>query len=385
MVRVPNLILNWLLWNIGLHLPKRKNCCEICIVKNDLIGDFILFIPVLRQLREAHPGSAISIVVKEPVAALLRSCPYVDSVIVLDESSFRRRPFYRIRILLQMYARKFSKTIYGCYSRNYIGDMVSLWTAAPVRVAWDSDSNHMSVRENIRGNRSYTQLVPGTFTPEVHEAVRNAFFSVALGVSSSDSPVEQARIWLDEQAEAEATGLLREYRLDGKRFIAVLPGASFPLKNWGERNYCELCRVLLSTGASNFNFVLCGQEGDALDLTGLEPELATKVVDLAGKTSLLALASIFKRAVLVVGNDTGTMHMAIAVDSPTVCIVGGGHFGRFMPYGSTERHVFLSHQLPCYHCNWNCIYDHAVCIAEISVSQVVEACKEVLKADHRGI
>lgn len=384
-VRLANGTLNWMLWRIGIYLPKRQHSGGICIIKSDLIGDFILFIPALCRLREAYAGSSISIVVKGSVATLLRSCPYVDSVIILDENSFRKNPFYRIHFLWQMYARGFSRTISGSYSRNYVGDLISLWTAAPVRVAWDSNSNHMSVLENIRCNRCYTQLVPGVFTPEVHETVRNKAFIEALGVSSPNSPIAEVKIWRDRQAEVEATDLLREYGLEEKRFVAILAGSSFPLKNWGRHNYRELCRALLIIGGSDLSFVLCGQSGDGFDLGGLDPEFSTKIVDLTGKTGLLALASIFSRSILVVGNDTGTMHIAIAVNAPTVCIVGGGHFGRFMPYGNAERHVFLSHPLPCYHCNWSCIYDHAICMTEISVDTVAKACKKFVQSRYPEI
>ncbi len=376
MVRLTNSALNWLLWCIGLCLPKGRPGRGICIIRNDLIGDFILFIPALRQFRKGYPESKITIIVKPSVAPLLRSCPYVDSVIVLDEVSFRRRPFYRVRFLRQVYSREFSKAIYGCYSRNYIGDLVSLWTAAPVRVAWSSDCNHMSIAENIRGNLSYTRLIRGEFAPMIHEITRNGALLTALGAGLTDTPLGQPEFWLDMQAEAEAASLLRDHHLEGKRFVAVLPGASFPLKNWGARGYRELCRALLAEGGFGLELVLCGQVEDALDLARSDFEFADRVVDLRGKTTLPVLAGIFKQSALVVGNDTGTMHIAIAVNAPTVCIVGGGHFGRFMPYGSSERHVFLSHPLPCYHCNWNCIYGHAVCISEISINMVLEACKK---------
>ena len=371
MIRSFNSIFNWLLWRIGSYLPKSTDGAGICIIRTDLIGDFILFTPALRGIRQKYAGARITIVVKKIVAPLLRSCPYVDEVIVLDENRFRRRPDYRLSFLLRMRRMRSSEVIYACYSRNYPGDLAALWTAAPVRVAWDSQSSHLSAGEKRRGDRIYTQLVPGRFGPEVHETARNTALLIALG---SAAPATEPEFWPDAEADTEAARLLREGNLENKKFIVILSGASFGLKNWGGQNYLQLCLRLLRD-ITGLHAVLCGQEGDAFDLRTLSMEMAGRVSDLTGRTNLPTLAGIFRRSALVVGNDTGTMHIAIAMNVPTVCIVGGGHFGRFMPYGDRERHVFLHHPLPCYHCDWNCIYESAVCISAISVETAFQACK----------
>ncbi len=377
-MRVFNKGLNWLLWRVGEFLPKRRKTRGVCVVRNDLIGDFILFTPALRSLREKYCGLHLTIIVKVQVAELLRACPYVDEVMILDDRKFRRQPLYRMRFLIRIYAKSFGTLLYTCYSRNTVGDMISLWAAAPVSIGWDTNCHHMSLAENVRGNKFYTQLVEGTFGSNVHETVRNAAFLEAIGFRGDVVSVK-TEVWPDKNAEASASHMLMTHGLQNKKLIAMLPGASFPLKNWGKSNYLELTHALLTRGLAGLVVVVCGQDGDGFDLSCLDPDIANKVVDLTGKTGLTELAVLLGNSVLVVGNDTGTMHLAIAMRARTVCVVGGGHFGRFVPYGIPDRNIFMTHQLPCYNCNWNCIYDHAVCISNISVKDVVEVCRKLLQ------
>ena len=104
------------------------------------------------------------------------------------------------------------------------------------------------------------------------------------------------------------------------------------------------------------------------------------VTNLAGKTSLQELISIIAGAHLLVGNETGAVHIAAAVSTSAICILGGGHFGRFLPY-NLERPsdkplpVAVFHKMDCFECNWECKYDvvdgNAVaCISNIPIKTV---------------
>jgi ADP-heptose:LPS heptosyltransferase len=99
---------------------------------------------------------------------------------------------------------------------------------------------------------------------------------------------------------------------------------------------------------------------------------------------------------ILISNETGTAHIANAVGTPTVCILGGGHFGRFVPYpvlsGQTSHLKVVYHKMPCYGCDWKCVYqikseasgsgamedEPAPCISNISVDAVWNEVKPLL-------
>ena len=112
------------------------------------------------------------------------------------------------------------------------------------------------------------------------------------------------------------------------------------------------------------------------------------MLDACGRTTLQEFAGVIAEAQLVVTNDSSTVHLAAALDRPAVAILGGGHFGRFLPYpeaaGAASRHIHaVYHSMTCYHCSWHCIYplqpdDPAVCVTAVTIEDVWSTVKSML-------
>jgi ADP-heptose:LPS heptosyltransferase len=91
---------------------------------------------------------------------------------------------------------------------------------------------------------------------------------------------------------------------------------------------------------------------------------------------------------MIIGSETSAMHIAAAVSTPSVCLLGGGHFGRFVPYPVNVEGVVPSpvfHKMECYGCNWQCTQSHEAgqpvpCISAISVEKVVAAAEVIISA-----
>lgn len=124
------------------------------------------------------------------------------------------------------------------------------------------------------------------------------------------------------------------------------------------------------------------------DIVGLElcRMAAVPLRNLAGKTSLGQLAAILAHARLVLTNDTSAAHIGPEVGVPTVCILGGGHYGRFLPYDLLDARLApraVSHRMDCFGCNWRCIYGTEIgqpfpCVTKVSVEDVWDAVEDVL-------
>ncbi|MEK7244725.1 MAG: glycosyltransferase family 9 protein, partial [Pseudomonadota bacterium] len=105
-----------------------------------------------------------------------------------------------------------------------------------------------------------------------------------------------------------------------------------------------------------------------------------------GKTGLVPQMDLMAGARLVVSNDSGPAHLAIALGQPTLVFAGGGHFGCFVPYPqelAPANARFLFARLDCYHCFWNCTRKvergaSFPCVAEIPVSAALAAAEELL-------
>jgi ADP-heptose:LPS heptosyltransferase len=339
---------------------------SICIVRTDLIGDVVLFLPALAALMKKYDGYRVILVVRPAVAELMQGFDGIAGIILYEDAKFRKNPIYRFRKLWEVYRRNCEITVAASYSRTVPSDLITLWSAAPIRVGWHEDGV-----EGWRKKGIFSAEIDRVFPENVHESVRNSALVQALGgtLGADEAPI----IYVDKTAHREAEFIINSIPQRGRAIIAILPGASFPLKDWGAKKYIEEIRLLLNEkNKGPLTILICGTSGDSLPIESLNPEELSRVVQLTGKTSLPVLAALFARCALVIGNDTGTMHIAMAMKAATVCILGGGHFGRFMPYGDQRRNIFVTKPLPCFNCNWNCIFEQPLCIQEVTVEQVFE-------------
>jgi ADP-heptose:LPS heptosyltransferase len=162
---------------------------------------------------------------------------------------------------------------------------------------------------------------------------------------------------------------------EGGPYVVLNPGSNEFGRRWPFASYLDVAEKLLARG---LRVVIIGgideNAGDAKARFGDD----SRVVDLMGKTSLPELLDVLKHAAGVISNDTGPAHLSIALGTPTVVVVGGGHFGSFVPYpaeASPANARFVFEEMPCYHCFWRCHlrasrFDVFPCVSAVPVDKV---------------
>ena len=161
--------------------------------------------------------------------------------------------------------------------------------------------------------------------------------------------------------------------------IAPFAGASireYPLDKWA-RAISVMCGLNQKPNC----VLICGSLSQSSQGEKLAALLAPVVParNLCGEKSLTEIARIVSRADLVLAVESGLSHLAVALRRPTVVILGGGHYGRFAPWGESVAPVkWVFKSMDCFSCNWRCHYDKPLCIIEIRTRDVVEAANSVL-------
>lgn len=145
---------------------------------------------------------------------------------------------------------------------------------------------------------------------------------------------------------------------------------------WPLKRYAELVDVIASKlKAQPF---LIGSKEDAVRVNELLSMTKSNPLNLSGKTSLLQLSALLKKADLLITNDSGPMHIASAVGTPVVAIFGPTRPVRTGPYGNS--HVVLQSGLPCANCLKKRCSD-LKCMESITVDEVFNSVKKLLKKD----
>ncbi|MBF0297119.1 MAG: glycosyltransferase family 9 protein [Oligoflexia bacterium] len=179
--------------------------------------------------------------------------------------------------------------------------------------------------------------------------------------------------------------------LEHKKFIAIVPSASYPKKRWPAEKFYHLLEKLLQKQYSqhahdNFDFdflyvILAGKDDTFCDIFNpLMAKYPQQIFNLQGKCSLVESTIFLKKAFMVVGNDTGLPHIAESVGTPSIFILGptGEEFG-FYPH--LKKSKMVAKKLICRPCTTNgqgfCIRKKRYCLTEISVDEVIRSMFEV--------
>ena len=196
-------------------------------------------------------------------------------------------------------------------------------------------------------------------------------------------------ITVPASAQATADQVVIAEGLEKRQWTALFPAgiANVSIKAWPPEKFGQLVATLTKADPEA-RVMLLGHIR--------EKEILTQVMQAAGALGvtgvrlwlgkdgeLPVLAGLLKRASRYVGNDTGAMHIAAAVDTPVVGIFGGGHWPRFRP--AARRAVSVVQPLPCFGCNWDCHFGDGPCVKTISVADVEGAIAELASAGNGPI
>lgn len=326
---------------------------KICVIHLNQIGDLVFSLPLLKALRDHYTQAEIHSVTRPYLAGLLTDSPLVDKVIPRRDSVMSK-----LALLLELRRHRYDLLV--SLSRSQEALILASLSGARLKAGfahapWDAG---LDVKETIEGHNSWRN---------------NARLLDRLGI-----PVFQDTY----------VGLLR---VDGVaaveglpwRYAVISPGASRRrlAKAWDEEKFALLAeRLSMEFG---LGCVLVGGQDAAPSTLAIASRVRTlltggvvQVVDLAGRLDLRSLVWVLKRARLFVGIDSGPMHLASALDIPTVAIFGPTDPAFVGPQNT--RSAVVRKDLPCSPCYLRKDCDHRRCLSEIGVDHVISACRTVL-------
>jgi ADP-heptose:LPS heptosyltransferase len=348
---------------------------RLLLIRLDAIGDFVIWLDSAKEFRRLYPNSRITLCTSSVVSELANTLPYWDEVVEVDLKLFNTKLIYRYSLLLRLRKQRFEIAIQPTFSRVFLhGDAIVRATGAKHRIGSQGDlTNTYAILKRV-SDAWYTKLVPAATRPMM-EVDRNAEFIENLSgqVFNAHLPALPKLGALSAALEVKAP------------YFVIFPGASWTGRQWPASKFAET--VVMLHRMTGWVPVLCGGPGDKLVCQEVIDQCGvTRAIDFTGLTTVTELAQVLRAAKLLISNETSAVHIAVAVSTPSVCVLGGGHYGRFMPYpadidrGNSEVAV---HQMSCYNCNWHCTQPHVAggpvpCIANVTVKSVLERIEAVL-------
>ena len=342
---------------------------NILFVRTDSIGDNILATSMLSHIKEGYPDARITVLCQNHIAELYDASPFVDTVIAFDRLKGYSDETYRNSIVQQLQAMHFDLALNSVYSRESLNDLFAINSAANKRIAFNGNLYNFPASVRDRNNAFYTAVITDN---EKHKPELERHRDFLEGIGISVSKLEPA-IWFKPEDDEFAEKFFKDNKLDTERTVCLFAGAQNSVRIY--QNY----GIALSDICKSYGLAVIGlgsSDDSKINIQNLNAT-GVRTINLSGKTTLRQTAAIMKRCRLAVGAETGLAHMACAMGTPNVIILGGGHFGRFMPYSPLTSIVCLP--LECYKCNWICRYDRVHCIRDIRSEVIAEALRQTLE------
>jgi len=332
------------------------------------IGDAVMTMPAIAAVRKSFPRARISILVKPWVAELFYINPDVDEVVIFEDPGRHSGPAGKFRLSMELRERRFDAAI---LLQNAIEAAIIAGLAGiPIRAGYNSDVRGMLLTHSVR-------RTPAIFT--VHQVDYYLEMVKALGCQSAGRTLD---LRPSEEYRKLADAVLAPFGFDKKRFLVGLaPGATYgPAKKWFPERFAAVADHVMDHYPAQV--VLFGSAADRDSLGAVAANAHHPLLDLAGKTSLKEAIGLISRCRLFVSNDSGLMHIAGALDIPTLAIFGSTNPVTTSPVGS--RSVVIRKDVSCSPClKVSCPTDFR-CMGLIKTDEICRAADDMLRLPPGG-
>jgi len=364
---------------------------KILLIKLSAVGDVVHTFPVLNKLRRRYPAAQIDWLVSSSIAEFLSPHPAIKNVLEFAREEWakpwRLTPLTNsARLAVRLRATGYDLVVdlqgqlrSGLFARA-TGAPVRIGFGKPVARRWEEmlrklpDEARKHAWQGAREGSwlAYTHTIPLS-SLEMHAVDRYLAVGPMLGL---DDGAADFSFPVPREATDRIDALLHYYDIANLKLVAMAPGTVWETKQWRREGFAEVARHFL-------------QKGLAVTLIGASREralceevaaLAPGAINLAGETTLPELAALIRHSAISVTNDSGPMHLAVALGRPVVSVFGPTYPLWAGPYRRAD--AVLQADIPCVPCYLRqlsrCPHAHD-CMRGVTAHAVIERAESILR------
>lgn len=333
---------------------------RILVLRYRFIGDTVLTVPFLRNLREAYPQAAIDLMIEPFSGQVIEGCPYVDRVIPFELRTIHRYSTQSDRGKLAAYLHYRAVIREERYDAAFVlkrsvSSALLPWTArVPRRIGFATEG------------RSILLTDPVTYRHDQHE-VENFLDCLR----SLDIPVrsKHLELWPTPDGAAKTRDAFSAAGWnEGDLKVIIHAAASLPAKQWPAERFAQVMRGLRERFSARF--VYTGATDDSMLYESIERLGPFGGLNLCGKVSLRESIAVYGACNCFFGVDSGPMHMAAAAGVPVVALFGPTDERKWGPWG--DGHRVITKRLSCYPCKPHKCGNNE-CMQRITADEALEA------------
>jgi heptosyltransferase II len=292
--------------------PPSSGTPRVLIVGVNWLGDSVMALPAVRELRRRQPAAWLAILVKPAVAAFWKLCPDISQTIVLEPGLAGLRAAAHA-----VHAERFDQAY--VLPNSFRSALVPFLARVPVRKGAPGQGRGWML----------TDAVPPPAAPDrTHQMYE---YLHLMGFDDADPLAFTPLLNVPDETRVQARRLL-DLRVAAARHgeeawgpevarVALFPGAARgSAKRWPTAHFVEVGRRLVTEMGAGI--LVLGTKGEAAACDAVVAGIGKRAVSLAGKLAMSQLAGVLTECRLAVANDSGGMHLAAALGVPVVGIFG---------------------------------------------------------------
>ncbi len=339
----------------------------ILVIQSLGVGDVLFAVPALRTLRRAYPEEPLTFLTHAQPAELLTLVPEVSDI--LHYRAKTPRALWRLVVAVRRRRPRLAIVLNPVFR----GALLAWLAGIPVRVGYQRDYER---RQSMWGT-SRLLLTHGYVPREapMHEVERYLELLTAFGMTIHAED-RRPRLVLTEVARAFGQAATARPSPHRGPIVVIHPGARWVMRQWPADRVAAIADWLVAQYDARVVFVGSGQER-ALVAT-IQAQMQHPATSCVGQTTLPQLAGLLAQAHLFLAHDTGPLHIAAALDVPTVALFGPGDPVKVRPRSETV--TVLHHPMPWGPCRvqYTTRCQSNLCMQAISVEEVAAALARVL-------
>jgi lipopolysaccharide heptosyltransferase II len=349
------------------------------IIRPDHLGDMLLTMPSLIELKHAQPTATLYMLVGDWAANVAEAYSEIDHVLTIPFPGFTRRakagglgtPYLQAWRWARLLRKLHIETAIISRPDHWWGGLLAWLAGIPNRIGYDLPD----VKPFL------TAAFPAPVrSPHKGQARDHAVVQALRLVSQWTGEIDPQRVKLSYPVHAGD----RDYIADklanaqipaNKPMVVIHPGAGTQIKRWLPEHWAVVADRLAER--LDAAIVFTGSDQEYPDIAAITAKMRYRGVSMAGDTNVAQLAALYERALVVLGPDSGPLHVAVASGAPTVHLFGPADPALFGPWGDPARHIVITSGIGCHPCNILAWPDDKAemhpCIRDITPRQVLEA------------
>ncbi len=329
----------------------------------DRLGDVILSTPAIAAVRAAYPDAHLAVMVRPQCREAVEGLPELNEVLLYDKDQRHRSVLSTVRFAWQLRRQRFDVAV--ILHPSHRSHWMPFLAGIPRRVGWDRKSGWLLTHRVPHVKQEGTQH-ESAYTLDVVRRLGIDGAPRSLHFPSQPTAAATVQTWLAQQGVRS-----------GDQVIAMHPSASCVSKRWLPERFAAVADTLIAEGK---RVVVVAGPDDRIFGEQMVRVCRQPVLNAIGQFSVAELGELLRRCALLISNDSGPVHVAVAVGTPVVDIFGRNQRGlsplRWGPLGPHDQ--VLHKEVGCPVClAHNCNIEFK-CLTEISAQEVLGAAHTIL-------